>query len=87
VLDGLHFVISRAVTLGAISLDLFAVLFGGADRTAARDCLGRFACRRDGLGLLRSATALGAATTTALLAFRPITAMSGAGRSAVSRCS
>jgi hypothetical protein len=30
VLEGLRFVRSRPITLGAISLDLFAVLFGGA---------------------------------------------------------
>jgi MFS family permease len=72
VLDGLHFVMSRPVMLGAISLDLFAVLFGGATAllpAIAHDVLDVDAT---GLGLLRSASAVGAAVTTALLAFRPI---------------
>jgi MFS family permease len=73
VLDGLHFVMSRPVMLGAISLDLFAVLFGGA--TALLPAIAHDVLHVDatGLGLLRSATAIGAAATTALLAFRPIT--------------
>jgi hypothetical protein len=73
VLDGLRFVMSRPVMLGAISLDLFAVLFGGA--TALLPAIARDVLHVDstGLGLLRSATAVGAALTTAVLTFRPIT--------------
>ena len=72
VLDGLRFVFSRPVMLGAISLDLFAVLFGGA--TALLPAVARDVLHVDatGLGLLRSAPAVGAALTTALLALRPI---------------
>ncbi len=73
VLEGLRFVRSRPVVLGAISLDLFAVLFGGATAMLpifAKDVL---ATGPAGLGLLRSAPAVGAALTAALLAFRPIT--------------
>jgi len=60
------------VMLGAISLDLFAVLFGGAtagSRAVARDVLQVDAT---GLGLLRSAPAVGAALTTAVLAAWPL---------------
>lgn len=72
VLEGLRFVFSRPVMLGAISLDLFAVLFGGA--TALLPAVARDVLHVDatGLGLLRSAPAVGAALTTAVLAFRPI---------------
>ncbi|QPF73745.1 MFS transporter [Roseateles sp. DAIF2] len=72
VLEGLRFVFSRPIMLGAISLDLFAVLFGGSVAmlpAVARDLLHTDAT---GLGLLRSAPAIGAALTTALLALRPI---------------
>ena len=71
-LDGLRFVFSRPVLLGAISLDLFAVLFGGA--TALLPAFAKDVLQVDatGLGLLRSAPALGAAAVTALLAWRPI---------------
>jgi MFS family permease len=72
VLEGLRFVRSRPVVLGAISLDLFAVLFGGATALLpifARDVL---ATGPEGLGLLRTAPAVGAATTAIALAFFPI---------------
>jgi len=72
VLEGLRFVFSRPVMLGAISLDLFAVLFGGA--TAVLPAIAKDILHADatGLGLLRSAPAIGAALTTAVLAFKPI---------------
>jgi MFS family permease len=72
VLDGLRFVRSRPVVLGAISLDLFAVLFGGATAMLpvfARDVL---QAGPVGLGLLRTAPAAGAALTAAVLTFHPI---------------
>ncbi|MDE2464992.1 MAG: MFS transporter [Alphaproteobacteria bacterium] len=61
VAEGVHFVRSRQVVLGAISLDLFAVLLGGAVALLpayARDILHVGPL---GLGTLRSAPALGAA--------------------------
>ncbi len=72
-LEGMRFVRSRPIVLGAISLDLFAVLFGGATALLpvfARDIL---ATGPEGLGLLRTAPAVGAAVTAAVLAFHPIT--------------
>ena len=73
VLEGLRFVRSQPVVLGAISLDLFAVLFGGATAllpAVARDVLH---ANSTALGALRSATAVGAACTAVLLAWRPLT--------------
>lgn len=72
-LSGLRFVWSKPVVLGAISLDLFAVLFGGATALLpmfASDVLhaGPF-----GLGVLRTAPGVGAAVCAAWLAFYPIT--------------
>lgn len=70
--EGIRFVRSRPVVYGAISLDLFAVLLGGAVSLLpvyARDILH---VGPTGLGLLRSAPAFGAALTAAYLTRRPI---------------
>ncbi len=69
---------NNPIVLGAISLDLFAVLLGGATALLpiyARDVLhlGPWA-----LGALRSAPAVGAATTGAALAVWPIQRRAGA---------
>jgi MFS family permease len=72
-LEGLRFVWSKPVVLGAISLDLFAVLFGGA--TALLPALAHDVLHAGptGLGLLRTAPGLGAALCSVALAFYPIT--------------
>jgi MFS family permease len=72
ILGGLSFIIGRRDILGAISLDLFAVLLGGATALLpvyARDILhaGPF-----GLGLLRAAPAIGALAVASVLARRPL---------------
>ena len=72
VLAGVEYVWRHKLVLGSISLDLFAVLLGGAEALLpifARDLLhvGPW-----GLGLLRSASAIGAAITAITLAYRPI---------------
>ena len=75
--DGLRFIRSEKVVLGAISLDLFAVLLGGAVALLpayARDILhlGPW-----GLGLLRAAPGVGAIAMAAFLAASPITDRAG----------
>ena len=70
--EGIAFVRSRPVVFGAISLDLFAVLLGGAVSLLpvyARDILH---VGPTGLGILRSAPALGAALTALFLTRRPV---------------
>lgn len=72
VFGGLNFIRARPEILGAISLDLFAVLLGGATALLpvyASDILhaGPFS-----LGLLRAAPAIGALGVSLLLARRPI---------------
>jgi MFS family permease len=65
---GLNFILSKPIMLGAISLDLFAVLFGGVIALLpvyAKDILD---VGPQGLGLLRSAPALGAALMSFVLA-------------------
>ena len=71
-LEGLRFVRNNPLLLGVISLDLFAVLFGGAVALLpvfARDLLHTGPA---GLGLLRAAPGVGAALAAALLALRPL---------------
>jgi MFS family permease len=72
VLDGLRFVRSRPTVLGAISLDLFAVLFGGATALLPAYASEILHVGPIGLGLLRTAPGAGAALTALLLAFAPI---------------
>ena len=73
VLEGLRFVWSKPVVLGAISLDLFAVLFGGA--TALLPALAHDVLHvgPTGLGMLRTAPGAGAALCSIALAFFPVT--------------
>lgn len=72
VLDGLRFVRSRPTVFGAISLDLFAVLFGGATALLPAYASEILHVGPIGLGLLRTAPGTGAALTALLLAFAPI---------------
>jgi len=76
-LEGVHFVFAKKAILGAISLDLFAVLFGGATALLpiyARDILNTGPW---GLGILRSSPALGAAIVAVWLAHFPIRSRAG----------
>ena len=77
VFEGLTFLASRPVLLGAISLDMVAVLLGSVVALYpifARDVLEVGAW---GLGLLRAAPAVGAMTMGLMLAVRPLGARSG----------
>lgn len=74
---GIRFIREKPVIFGAISLDLFAVLLGGATALLpiyARDIL---VVGPAGLGLLRSMPALGAACTALFLAWRPLSRHTG----------
>ena len=78
VLAGLRYIWSEKMVLGSISLDMFAVLLGGAVYLLpafAKDILHSGPL---GLGLLRCAPAIGAAVTAVLLAHRPLGRNSGA---------
>lgn len=70
--EGLRFIRHRPLLLGAISLDLFAVLFGGAVALLPAIATDRLGVDAVGLGWLRAAGGIGAASVTALLAFRPV---------------
>jgi predicted MFS family arabinose efflux permease len=76
--EGLAYIRDNRVVLGAISLDLFAVLLGGATALLpvfARDILRVGA---EGYGLLRSAPAVGAAVVAVFLAGHPVRRRAGA---------
>ena len=70
-LAGVGFVRHTPVLLGAITLDLFAVLFGGAIALAPLFARSILHVGAGGLGLLRAAPALGAIVAGAMLARRP----------------
>ncbi len=75
---GFHFVWSNQIILGAIALDMFAVLLGGAVTLLpiyAKDILHT---GPSGLGWMRTAEAIGALSMALFLAFRP--PMHNAGR-------
>lgn len=77
VLDGVRFVLKNKDILGAISLDLFAVLLGGATALMpifAKDILH---VGPEGLGLLRAAPAIGATAMAAWVARNPIRNFAG----------
>lgn len=73
VLEGLRFVRSRPIIFGALSLDLLAVLFGGATALLPAYASDILHVDSVGLGLLRGAPALGATVTAIILGFFPIT--------------
>jgi MFS family permease len=77
VLAGVRYLWANKVILGAISLDLFAVLLGGATALLpvyARDILRVGAT---GLGVLRSAPSVGGSLMALVLAFRPLARRAG----------
>jgi hypothetical protein len=72
IIDGLTYVWREKFLLGCITLDLFAVLLAGATALLpvfARDILN---VGPQGLGIMRAAPALGAASVALWLSFRPI---------------
>jgi MFS family permease len=77
-LEGLRFVWSRPIVLGAISLDLFAVLFGGATALLPAYAHDVLHAGPTALGLLRTAPGAGAAVCSVALAFLPIERRVGA---------
>ncbi|MEX0874151.1 MAG: MFS transporter [Actinomycetota bacterium] len=72
-LEGLRFIRRSPILLGAISLDLFAVLFGGAVALLPAIASDRLGVGAVGLGWLRAAGGIGAAVVTLGIARRQIT--------------
>src|SRR5690606_1327587 len=75
--EGLAYVWNQKIVLGAISLDLFAVLLGGATALLpvfARDVLH---VGEEGFGILRAGPAMGATVVALFLAANPIRSKAG----------
>lgn len=70
--EGLRFIRHSPILLGAISLDLFAVLFGGAVALLPAIATDRLHVGAVGLGWLRAAGGIGAALVTLWIARRPL---------------
>lgn len=71
-LEGLRFVFRRKIILGAISLDLFAVLFGGAVALLPAYASDILKIGPDGLGLLRAAPGVGAVVVALVFTWKPL---------------
>jgi MFS family permease len=76
-LGGIRFIRSTPVILGAITLDLFAVLFGGSVALLPLFAKSILHTGPFGLGLLRSAIAVGALIAGIMLARRPLGGRAG----------
>jgi MFS family permease len=76
-LQGLHFVWQRKTILGAISLDLFAVLFGGATALLPAYTRDVLHAGPEVFGYLRAAPGVGAGAMAVWLAFRPVSRQVG----------
>ena len=71
-MEGLRFIRRTPILLAAISLDLFAVLFGGAIALLPVIAKDQLMVGDVAYGWLRASVGIGAASTAAILAFRPI---------------
>ena len=71
--EGLRFIRGHPILLGVISLDLFAVLFGGAVALLPAIADDRLHVGAAGLGWLRASVGIGAALVTLVLTRRPVT--------------
>jgi len=68
---GFRFVFSNQVIINSLSLDLFAVLFGGAVALLPVFAAEVYHCGAQGLGVLRSAPAAGAVLMAVILMWKP----------------
>lgn len=75
--EGLRFVFSHQILLGALSLDMFAVLFGGAVAMLPAFVQDIYKIGPEALGFLRAAPAVGAIMTGLWLAHHPINLHAG----------
>ncbi len=75
--EGLRFVFGNQIILGAQSLDMFAVLFGGAVAMLPAFIHDVFHYGPEELGILRAAPAIGAVLTGILLAHHPLSRHAG----------
>ena len=70
--EGLRFMRRQPIVFGAISLDLFAVLFGGVIALLPAIAEERLGVGAVGLGWLRAATGIGSGSMALMLSIRPL---------------
>ena len=70
--EGFRFIRHTPILFGAIALDLFAVLFGGAVALLPAIADDRLGVGAVGLGFLRAAGGIGAGATALFLAWKPL---------------
>lgn len=75
--EGIQFVFANQLIISAISLDLFAVLFGGAVALLPIFAAEVLAVGAEGLGFLRSAPAVGSVLMMFLITYKPIKKQAG----------
>jgi len=75
--EGIHYVFKNQILLGAFSLDMFAVLFGGAVAMLPVFASEVLMVGPQGLGMLRACPATGAIIMSIILTFRPPVNRSG----------
>ncbi|MEI7830217.1 MAG: MFS transporter [Prolixibacteraceae bacterium] len=75
--EGIHYVFNSQVLLGAFTLDMFAVLFGGAVAMLPVFASDILKVGPEGLGILRACPAIGAILMSVILTFNPPVKNSG----------
>ncbi|MEO8139476.1 MAG: MFS transporter [Gemmatimonadota bacterium] len=76
-LEGIRFTRTQPVLLGAITLDLFSVLFAGAEALLPVFAVDILHVGAEGLGILRAAPAAGSVLMSIYLSHRPMKARAG----------
>jgi len=76
-LEGIRFTRTQPVLLGAITLDLFSVLFAGAEALLPVFAVDILHVGAEGLGILRAAPAAGSVLMSIYLSHRPLRARAG----------
>ncbi len=75
--EGIHYVFNNQILLGAFTLDMFAVLFGGAVAMLPVFASDILMVGPEGLGVLRACPAIGAILMSVILTFHPPVKHSG----------
>jgi MFS family permease len=75
--EGIHYVFNNQILLGAFTLDMFAVLFGGAVAMLPVFASDILKVGPEGLGVLRACPAIGAIVMSIVLTFNPPVKNSG----------
>jgi hypothetical protein len=75
--EGIHYVFNNQILLGAFTLDMFAVLFGGAVAMLPVFASDVLKVGPEGLGILRACPAIGAILMSVVLTFYPPVKRSG----------